>query len=76
VDIQIQIFLTSALVGGEWPASRPGKIKVGSFISKHGTAREENILARPLSPEMSEIFSKLVKNIYFLLSPFMKQISS
>jgi hypothetical protein len=24
VDVQIHIFLTSALVGGEWSASRPG----------------------------------------------------
>jgi hypothetical protein len=24
VDVQIQIFLTSALVGGEWSTSRPG----------------------------------------------------
>jgi hypothetical protein len=24
VDVEIQIFLTSALVGGEWSASRPG----------------------------------------------------
>jgi hypothetical protein len=25
VDVWIQIFLTSALVGGEWSASRPGR---------------------------------------------------
>jgi hypothetical protein len=25
VDVQIHIFLTSALVGGEWSASRPGR---------------------------------------------------
>jgi hypothetical protein len=25
VDVQIQIFLTSALVGGEWSASRPSR---------------------------------------------------
>jgi hypothetical protein len=24
VDVQIQVFLTSALLGVEWPASRPG----------------------------------------------------
>jgi hypothetical protein len=29
VDIQIHIFLTSALVGGEWPASRPGRFTPG-----------------------------------------------
>jgi hypothetical protein len=26
VDVQTHIFLTSALVGGEWSASRPGRI--------------------------------------------------
>jgi hypothetical protein len=31
-DIQIHIFLTSALVGGEWSASLPGR-----FIPKEGT---------------------------------------
>jgi hypothetical protein len=25
VDVQIQVFLTSALVGGEWSDSRPGR---------------------------------------------------
>jgi hypothetical protein len=25
VDVQIQIFLTSAIVGGEWSASHPGR---------------------------------------------------
>jgi hypothetical protein len=25
VDVYIHVFLTSALVGGEWPASRPGR---------------------------------------------------
>jgi hypothetical protein len=25
VDVQIQIFLTSALAGGEWSTSRPGR---------------------------------------------------
>jgi hypothetical protein len=25
VDVEIHIFLTSALVGGEWSASRPGR---------------------------------------------------
>jgi hypothetical protein len=25
VDVQIHIFLTSALVGGEWSSSRPGR---------------------------------------------------
>jgi hypothetical protein len=25
MDVHIHIFLTSALVGGEWPASRPGR---------------------------------------------------
>jgi hypothetical protein len=26
VNVYIHIFLTSALVGGEWPASRPGRL--------------------------------------------------
>jgi hypothetical protein len=29
VDVQIHIFLTSALVGGEWLASRPGRVTPG-----------------------------------------------
>jgi hypothetical protein len=29
VDVQIQVFLTSALVGGEWSASRPARFTAG-----------------------------------------------
>jgi hypothetical protein len=29
VDVQIHIFLTSALVGGEWSASHPGRFTPG-----------------------------------------------
>jgi hypothetical protein len=29
VDVQMQVLLTSALVGGEWPASRPGRFTPG-----------------------------------------------
>jgi hypothetical protein len=29
VDVYIQIFLTSALVGGEWSVSRPGRFTPG-----------------------------------------------
>jgi hypothetical protein len=29
VDVQIHIFLTSALVGGEWPASHPCRFTLG-----------------------------------------------
>jgi hypothetical protein len=29
MDVQIHIFLTSALVGGEWSASRPGRFTFG-----------------------------------------------
>jgi hypothetical protein len=29
LDVQIHIFLTSALVGGEWSASRPGGFTPG-----------------------------------------------
>jgi hypothetical protein len=29
VDVYIHIFLTSALVGGEWSASRPGRFTPG-----------------------------------------------
>jgi hypothetical protein len=29
VDVKIHIFLTSALVGGEWSASRPGRFTPG-----------------------------------------------
>jgi hypothetical protein len=30
VDVQIHIFLTSALVGGEWSTSRPGRFTPGT----------------------------------------------
>jgi hypothetical protein len=30
VDVLIHIFLTSALAGGEWSASRPGRVTRGS----------------------------------------------
>jgi hypothetical protein len=29
VDVYTHVFLTSALVGGEWPASRPGRFTSG-----------------------------------------------
>jgi hypothetical protein len=29
MDVYIQIFLTSALAGGKWSASRPGRFKFG-----------------------------------------------
>jgi hypothetical protein len=29
MDVQIHIFLTSALAGGEWSASRPGRFTPG-----------------------------------------------
>jgi hypothetical protein len=29
MDVQIHIFLTSALAGGEWSASRPGALPPG-----------------------------------------------
>jgi hypothetical protein len=29
-DLQIRVFLTSALVGGEWSASRPGRFTPGT----------------------------------------------
>jgi hypothetical protein len=29
VDVQIQIFLTLAIVGGEWSTSRPGRLSPG-----------------------------------------------
>jgi hypothetical protein len=30
VDVQIHVFLTSALVGGEWSALRPGRFTSGT----------------------------------------------
>jgi hypothetical protein len=30
VDVYIHVFLTSALVGGEWSASRPGRFTPGT----------------------------------------------
>jgi hypothetical protein len=32
VDVYIHIFLTSALVGGEWSASRPGRFTSGERV--------------------------------------------
>jgi hypothetical protein len=32
VDIEILIFLTSALVGGKWSASRPGRFTPGKEL--------------------------------------------
>jgi hypothetical protein len=31
VDVQIHVFLTSALVGGEWSASLPGRVTPGEM---------------------------------------------
>jgi hypothetical protein len=31
VDVWIHVFLTSALVGGKWPASRPGRFTPGEI---------------------------------------------
>jgi hypothetical protein len=33
VDVEIHIFLTSALVGGEWSTSRPGRFTPGERAS-------------------------------------------
>jgi hypothetical protein len=33
VDVYIHIFLTSALVGGEWSASRPGRFTPGGKVT-------------------------------------------
>jgi hypothetical protein len=33
VDVQIHIFLTSALIGGEWSNSRPGRFTPGERTS-------------------------------------------
>jgi hypothetical protein len=32
VDVQIHTFLTSALVGGEWSATRPGRFTPGKEL--------------------------------------------
>jgi hypothetical protein len=34
VDVQIHIFLTLGLVGGEWSASRPGHVNPGERVLK------------------------------------------
>jgi hypothetical protein len=52
VDVEIQVFLTSVLVGGEWSASRPGKFIPGGYPldrrlcepqNPSGRSKEENI---------------------------------
>jgi hypothetical protein len=52
VDVEIHVFLTSALVGGEWSASRPGLISPGKELplpigpqSRSGRHEEVKILA-------------------------------
>jgi hypothetical protein len=35
VDVQIHVFLTSALVGDEWSASRPGRFTLGQRAGTH-----------------------------------------
>jgi hypothetical protein len=37
VDMQIHIFFTSALVGGEWPDSGPGRCTSGERAGTHWT---------------------------------------
>jgi hypothetical protein len=50
VDVYIHIFLTSALIGGEWSASRPGRFTPGErapfthWIGGCGRRGEEKIL--------------------------------
>jgi hypothetical protein len=56
VDVQIHIFLTYTLVGGEWSATRPGRFNPGKMFqypserrlgephSRYGRRGEENIL--------------------------------
>jgi hypothetical protein len=35
VDVQIHVFLTSALVEGEWSASRPGRFATGERAPRY-----------------------------------------
>jgi hypothetical protein len=49
VDVYIHIFLTSAVVGGEWSASPPGRFtlgdrRLGGPQSRSGRRGEEKIL--------------------------------
>jgi hypothetical protein len=54
VDVRIQIFLISALAGGEWSASRPGRFTseagapgthwIGSWVDPRAGLNEEKIL--------------------------------
>jgi hypothetical protein len=47
VDVQIHIFLTSALAGGKWSASRPGRfIPVERGPSTHWIGGMENVEKR------------------------------
>jgi hypothetical protein len=34
-DVEIHVFLISALVGGEWSASRPGRFTAGEKASRY-----------------------------------------
>jgi hypothetical protein len=54
IDVYIHIFLTSALAGGEWSVSRPGRFttryptnrRLGGSQSRSGRRGEQKILDR------------------------------
>jgi hypothetical protein len=50
VDVQMQVFLTSALVGGEWTASRPHRFNPGERVS------DTHCIGSWVGPYMEKIF--------------------
>jgi hypothetical protein len=52
VAVYTHIFLTSALVGGEWPASRPGRFNPGARVS--GVHRIEGQVGPRAGPDNIE----------------------
>jgi hypothetical protein len=69
VDVQIHVFLTSALVGGKWPASRPGRFTpaekapvtywIGGWVSSrtvlHDVERRKSFTYRDSNPDFSAV---------------------
>jgi hypothetical protein len=64
MDVQIHIFLTSELVGGEWSASRPGTHRIGGWVDPRAglyDVEKRKFLTRPLSrPARSQSLYRLI----------------
>jgi hypothetical protein len=77
MDVQIHIFLTSALVEGEWSASRPGRVTpgtqwiggwVGPRASLKDVRRENSLLYRDSNSDPSVVAARS-QSLYRLRYP-------